>query len=149
MSKRRMVTCCNCGEKFDYEEEGRYWQKAYWCEECSRELEFECCKCANYMDTEDEAGLPIQHCFLVVFNAQEVGPRQGIYEITSWPYFVTPTIGRGNIYPESVKRLMSLPFPAPSHYAYPTGHLCEDCQTKLGLDRTKTGAYKQQKGIAK
>jgi hypothetical protein len=142
-----MVKCWKCEEEFDYEEEGYAWQGAHLCEECHKDEEFECCRCGEHADIEDEKGLPIQDTYLVIFRAREAGlPRRGVYEIVRWPYVLSPMIGQASVFDDCLRRIKEIaPFQPTHGHDYAAGHLCEDCQKALGLDRSKTGAYIQQK----
>lgn len=142
-----LVKCRGCGEEFDWKEEGAFHRGNHYCHECWHDHEFHCILCDDRDTKEDEDGLPIHGTFLAVFRAKECGlKRRGIYEIKEWPYYSDGSGIEMSLFEWRVKRVRALPDDCgPKEYA--AGGLCEDCMTKLGLDRKATGAYLQQKGF--
>lgn len=128
--KSPTVECSYCGEDICDQ-----WENGLWpmqvegedvCEECwTDKCQFTCSMCEEYGMVED------MHRFLLVADSEEADVPQGIYAITRKPYFVDYMIG-GYLLPNSLSRIMDLP----RHHdtgGYACGHLCANCQVRLGL----------------
>lgn len=124
--------CEWCGEPLTIEEIEYPPKEGLICDDCYHDhYEFECCICCNYGHVDH------QHDFLVV-GGKGVrwcgrGPvHRGIYAVLKGPYFGGPMIGSGYLFREALKKVAKLP-PKLRMDGYPCGHLCKECQNKLGL----------------
>jgi hypothetical protein len=97
------------------------------CDECYQdEYQFICDLCLNSGHVDD------QHNFLLVFDVEGTGLEQtGLYRITRCHYYLNAMIW-GYVFAHAVERIGDLPHGAERGF-YPCGHLCADCQKKIGL----------------